>query len=131
MIIEAFPEGAEQPYDDRYLPLHIHCEENKQELTDETAHLLIEAFPEVLRIEGNYGKLALHCCESQSTAVVRVVLEAFPEGAEQPDDDGYLPLRIHCEENKQDPTGEIAQLLIETYPEALRIEGKYGRLPLH
>ena len=57
-----------------------------------------------------------------------MVLEAFPEGAEQPDDDGHLPLHIHCEEKKQDPTGKTAQLLIEAYPEALRIEGKYGRL---
>ena len=121
MVLEAFLEGAQQPEDDGYLPLNNHCLENKQDPTGETAQLLIEAYPEALRIEGNYGRLFVHCCGSQTTAAVRVVLEAFLEGAQQPEDDGDLPLHNHCLENKQDPTGGTAQLLIEAYPEALRI----------
>ena len=45
-------------------------------------------------------------------AVVRVVLEANPDAAKQPDDEGNLPMHLYCSLNEQDATGEIAHLLL-------------------
>ena len=94
--------------------------------------MLIKTYPEALRIKlkGPDGWLPLHTCIhfNNTMAVIRVVLEAHPEAAKQVDGLGNLPLHLYCAHNEQDDTGEIAKLLIEAYPEALRTKGFEGWL---
>ena len=44
IVLEANPDAAQQPNDKGYLPLHLYCKRNQQDVTGEIAKLLIEAF---------------------------------------------------------------------------------------
>jgi len=63
-----------------------------------------------------------------SAAIVRVLLDAWPEGARTANDAGELPLHVAAGKRGQ---VKVLAALLAAYPEAVRMESKAGHLPLH
>jgi ankyrin repeat protein len=96
--------------------------------------LLIDAFPDSVRNENNYGLMPLHqLCfnnnldEEIAVAILKLLIERCPESVRHATEGGKLP--IHIAASYQSP--EFCRTLIEAYPGSERITNDNGSLPFH
>lgn len=92
----------------RHLPLHLVC----------------------MQTESSGGGPA----ESQTTTkqiedLVDALLEAYPDAANSPDDQGMLPLHLTLANSAQ-PNERILNLLLMAFPTGVDVKDKYGRTPV-
>ena len=102
-------------------------------VTLEIVQLLYDTFPEVLRLQDDDGDLPIHrlCCNNDldyinSLDILRFMLEIDPNLPREVDDRGYLPIHVAV----QYKTNAFCKILIDAYPQSLRIELS-GGLPIH
>jgi len=92
--------------------------------------LLFIAWPDAIRVRDNMGSLAIHnlCLSkgSRGKSILRFMLSIDPTLAREVIAGGYLP--IHCTRGKR---LSFCKILIDAYPESLKVEASDGSLPLH
>lgn len=90
----------------RHLPLHLVCMQSETGSSDNTS-------------------LATRQIED----LIDVLLEAYPDGANSPDDQGMLPLHLTVA-NTSHPNERILNQLLMAYPTGVDVKDKYGRTPV-
>ena len=79
---------------------------------------------------GKYGVPLHWAAWSQAPLdVVAALLKAFPEGAKEKNDYGWLPLHYAAE--KKGPNWEVVATLLKAFPEGAKKKNMYCALPLH
>jgi len=85
------------------------------------------------RVLWRHLPLHLVCMQSDSTDgmedLVDILLEAYPDAASSPDDQGMLPLHLIVA-NSTKPNERVLNLLILCYPTGIDVKDKYGRTPM-
>jgi ankyrin repeat protein len=96
----------------------------------EVVQLLVDAFPQAVRVQGDGGKLPLHlAAEESSLEVVKVLTETWEPALLQKDGIGRLPL--HRFALREDGPLEVLQYLVDKRPLSLQERDIHGELPLH
>ena len=90
----------------RHLPLHLVCMQSETGSSDNTS-------PATRQIED----------------LIDALLEAYPDGANSPDDQGMLPLHLTVA-NASQPNERILNQLLMAYPTGVDVKDKYGRTPV-
>lgn len=94
---------------------------------------ILEKHPRVARIRNKHGMLPLHVFLdlNQNTildvAVVKALVQVYPESVKKEDSDRYTPLHLACLYPWTEP---IVRFLLEEYPRALSIRNNQGNTPL-
>ena len=111
---------------------HQACRNKK--VTLEIVQLLYNIWPGVLHLRDGAGYLPIHwLCnnkdldETVSIDILRFMLHNDPTLAREVDDDDELPIHVAVV-NK---ATTFCKILIDAYPESLRIESSGGMLPIH
>ena len=116
------------------LCLHRACE--NENVTLETVQLLHNTFPEALRLRDDDGQLQLPihwlCMngdldETVSIDILLFMLEIDPALPREVDNDDWLPLHVAV----QYKSTAFCKILIDKYPQSLRVESDDGWLPIH
>ncbi len=109
----------------RHLPLHLVCMQSglnaasSSSLSNENEQ------------SGNKDNKVIHSAiqQRQIEDLIDILLEAYPEGASSPDDQGMLPLHL-CVTNNLNPNDRVINLLLMVNPSAVEVKDKFGRTPL-
>ena len=114
-------------------PLCFHHACKNKKVTLEIVQLLYNTLPGAFRLRDKYNRLPIHClCDNEdlddtnSLDILRFMLEIDPTLPREMVY-GYLPIH-HTVARK---STAFCKLLIEAYPQSLRIESSIGRLPIH
>ena len=106
------------------------CRNNK--VTLEIVQLLYNTLPGALQLRNDYGWLPIHhlCCnkdldDTASLDILRFMLNIDPTLPRELV--GCLPIRLAV----QNKSTTFCKLLVDAYPESLRIESSDGMLPIH
>lgn len=105
------------------LPLHIAAESGDVE----TVQVLLQRWPESLKITSRNGRLPLHFASmSNHVELVRLLLQMWPDSVKAVDNGGGLPLHMAacC------GSLELVQLLLENWPEGLHVVDNDGSTAL-
>lgn len=96
----------------RHLPLHLICMQKEAacSVSDESDVTLVSA-------------------SRQMEHLMDVLLDAYPEGASSPDDQGMLPLHLLLSKAEGEPNERCINLLLASFPNAVDIRDKFGRTP--
>jgi ankyrin repeat protein len=94
--------------------------------------MIIKAFPNDLKTEGNDGNLLLHwaCKRNLPPKVLNILIENFPESIKIDNKDGELPHDM-ASDSKLKIILRAAKLLFQACPEAVKKKGALGLFPLH
>ena len=104
--------------------------------SEEWLRFIYELYPEAIKETDAEGNLPLHVLceryyESKSrNGSVQLLLSKFRGGAKHRNRDGCLPLHMMFRDHKDRHADDI-RLLLRSYPEAVSVADKEGRLPLH
>lgn len=114
------------------LPIHIACSLQTTPLS--LLKILVEMYPQSLSIpDFFFQRIPLHwaCLKTPSNNMrIDYLLEAYPEGAYQTSLNGRLPLHYIFQGGKLLEKKNI-QLLLKYFPDSVRFQDKFDRLPLH
>ena len=96
----------------RHLPLHLICMQKEAacSVTDENVASIVLA-------------------SRQMEHLMDELLDAHPEGASSPDDQGMLPLHLLLSKAEGEPNERCINLLLAAFPHAVDIRDKFGRTP--
>ena len=112
----------------KVLPLHHACTLNP---TAEITETLLKIYPSAAsKRDSLFKRLPLHvaCLNGASSDVIRELLVAFKDGAQDKMKDGQLPLHYACGSGA---TREVVAELLRAYPEGARCQDNNGWLPIH
>mmetsp|Transcript_17044 Transcript_17044/g.23986 ORF Transcript_17044/g.23986 Transcript_17044/m.23986 type:complete len:816 (+) Transcript_17044:43-2490(+) len=93
----------------RHLPLHLVCMQSEAGAAESSQPSSSQA-------------------SRQIEELIDILLDAYPEGASSPDDQGMLPLHLTVANSTQ-PNERIINLLLMAYPTAVEVKDNYGRTP--
>jgi ankyrin repeat protein len=100
----------------------------------DVVHAVLEAYPDgIYWKNGSRAQTLLHfaACHSGRShspkAVVKVLLDAWPEAAHQVDEDQNTALHLAA---AQQAPPDVVQALIDAFPGACQMRGSMNRLPL-
>ena len=132
-LLKYFPGAASAVVGDKgNVALHYAC--GNKNVTLCIIQCLIDAAPDSVRSEDNYGYMPLHyLCynrevgETAAVQILKFLLEKHPEAVRLADNDGDLP--IHLAARTKSP--EFCRLLIDAYPGSEQMPSADGTLPLH
>jgi len=116
------------------LPLHRACAGGA---THDAVAMLLQKYPEAVRVPRINGRLPLHdaCFYSfaQSVPTVNCLIRAYPEATLRPAFDGYLPLHDFCRANVFGHVAVMEKLMmyIPKTKAVLMIKTNDGSLPIH
>jgi hypothetical protein len=96
----------------RHLPLHLIC------MQKEAACSVSDG-----------GDITAVLATRQMEHLMDVLLDAYPEGASSPDDQGMLPLHLLLNKAEGEPNERCINLLLASFPNAVDIRDKFGRTP--
>lgn len=112
-------------------PLHLICKLHNP--PDDIVQALVEAAPDTTAWTDTHGWLPLHhaCANGASPEVIKLLIDAFPEGKLQQDNQKRTPLHFYSTRNNDNPANMAlnAELLSDTGAAELADGG--GMLPLH
>jgi hypothetical protein len=96
----------------RHLPLHLICMQKEAacSVPDES-------------------DVAVVLASRQMEHLMDILLDAYPEGASSPDDQGMLPLHLLLSKAEGEPNERCINLLLASFPHAVDIRDKFGRTP--
>jgi hypothetical protein len=101
-------------------------------LSTQRAKALIRDHMADVKAKDIFMRNALHYALMASGRInlelIRVLVEAYPEGVQECSRFEYLPLHISCSNGA---SAEVLSLLIQYYPDAVKIKDRSGLLPLH
>jgi hypothetical protein len=110
------------------MPLHALLSRESSSIED--ALIMIEKHPAALEHQGSTGLLIRFECSNQCRlAVISKCIQLHPKSLAVSCDQGCLPL--HNIVSNHTSSFDVALLLIEKYPVALRHQNLKGQLPLH
>jgi len=113
-ILREINEGGELP---------IHHEDAFE--SSAICKILIDAYPESLRVRTNNGELPIHkACRFGEVDTILYMLKLYPESIRVRTNNGSLPIHIACKR-------VACKILIDAYPESLRARTNNGELPIH
>jgi hypothetical protein len=125
--IELYPEALHVTAKDDALPLHLLLLNYLAFMAD--VLLMIEKYPEALRcgVRQYYSdarRLPIHleCKNSCRPAILSKCIELYPESLAEASEEAYLPLHLLL--SNPVSSVEMALLMIERYPEALKLKTK-------
>lgn len=95
----------------RHLPLHLVCMQSESSSADSP------------------GATGSSQSIRQIEDLVDILLEAYPDAANSPDDQGLLPIHLIVANSPQ-PNERILNLLLMAYPTGVDVKDKYGRTPV-
>ena len=108
---------------------------NKNVVTLGIVQLLHNTLPEALRLRDDFGDLPIHhlCLnkdldETVAVDILRFMLEVDPNLVRGVGYAGHLPIYDAVQANK---SSAFCNIIIDAYPESLRIAAGDGRLPIH
>jgi ankyrin repeat protein len=132
-LVALHPRGASIQDRQGKLPLHLACEIGK-EWNEGGLEDLYEAFPEALQqVEDNERHwYALHMAVNNvrsSPALIRKLVELYPEAAAHADGQGHYPLHLACGSGRC--WNDCLGLLFEACPFALSAADASGMTPFH
>jgi hypothetical protein len=84
------------------------------------------------RVLWRHLPLHLVCMQSDASGMeelVDILLDAYPDAASSPDDQGMLPLHLTVA-NSAKPNERLLNLLLMAYPTGVDVKDKYGRTPV-
>lgn len=146
VLLQAFPEGVQEPNNNGELPLHLACQSLEHCPILEMVAILLDAFPQGAAIKDYHGNLPIHSlCNSlfllseQSAqdrsadciAVFKRIVEAYPESLETAAQGGELPLHMLCQHHMSSVIPELINLLVATRPDSVLKGDPRGNLPVH
>ena len=112
----------------------LSCLCGNENVTLAIVQLLYNTLPGALRLSDNYGDLPIHnLCdnkdldETASIDILQFMLSIDPTLPREVVDDGCLPIHVAAEYKST----TFCKILIDTYPESLRVASSDGRLPIH
>ena len=109
----------------RHLPLHLVCMQSGLNAASSTS------LSNENEQAGKKDNKLIHSAiqQRQIEDLIDILLEAYPEGASSPDDQGMLPLHL-CVTNNLNPNDRVINLLLMINPSAVEVKDKFGRTPL-
>lgn len=135
LLISTFPEALLTPDSQKIFPLHraiAHPEKN-----EDVIKLIIDICPQTSTLKNHHGKLPIHVAFKYCAmpTIVMIILDSNPKAARTLDDqnNSYL-LHYFCSNSSVGDFKfflEISMKLIELCPNAVRIQDRFGNLPLH
>mmetsp|Transcript_5407 Transcript_5407/g.7815 ORF Transcript_5407/g.7815 Transcript_5407/m.7815 type:complete len:892 (+) Transcript_5407:119-2794(+) len=96
----------------RHLPLHLVCMQSENGGTDNQPHSVPSHAQNTRQIE----------------ELIDILLEAYPDAASSPDDQGMLPL--HLAVTSSTVNARTIHLLLMAYPNGVSCKNKFGRTPI-
>jgi len=114
-------------------PLHVACQSKNVNLA--IVELIFNAWPESIRMRDHSDWLPIHdLChygnvdDADALAILQFMLDADPNLPKvRTDEGGYLPIHLAADEMSI----EFCKVLIDVYPESLRVGTDHGSLPIH
>jgi hypothetical protein len=127
--IELYPESLTRDDILGYLPLHLVFLNESSSI--ELALTIIEKYPAALkhRTLDDYLPLHIECERLCRSVLILACIEIYPETLAVADAKGNLPLNKLL--MNEASSIDLALLMLEKYPAALKHRNKYGFLPLH
>jgi ankyrin repeat protein len=112
------------------IPLHCAVAEG---CGSETIRVMVEAFPESVRIADNKGQVALHHASGNGCDpdLVEYLLQQWPDAIYIADNNGMLPLHRACIRRRGRKREAGILRLVQAWSDALQYHDNRGRLPLH
>lgn len=92
--------GADEEDFQVVTPLHVACW--NENTTLDIVQVLIEAFPESVRMQSVDGGMPLHylcygdCDGADALSIFELLLEKYPEAVAHPTQEGMLPIHLAC-----------------------------------
>jgi len=134
-VIMNDPEGLKATDKKGRLPLHIAV--SKQTVRLDIVRLLLQYFEDAASVSDRFwGALPLHYCvhrDPDTTAglreLVRLIVDAFPEGVMCRDGAGFLP--IHRAANRRHLDSDVIRILLECDAAVAVVPTTNGNLALH
>lgn len=112
-------------------PLHLMCKLYHPPV--DVIATMVEAAPEIVSWTDSHGWLPLHhaCANGADPEVMKVLIEAYPDGKTTQDNQKRTPLHFYATRNSDNPAlmTENAILLSDTF--AAELTDKAGMLPMH
>jgi len=118
-------------------PLHLACENERMTLS--LVQLLISSWPEAIRMTGSNGWLPIHVLchrrkleDTAAISILRFMLSIDSTVVRERGSQDFLP--IHYAVGYGNKSFEFCKVLINTYPESLRVAGRIqydNLLPIH
>ena len=142
-LLQRYPAAVSHKDDTGAIPLH-YIARNSQ-CPFENLKLLGDTYPEGLRQQDNSGDLPLHCAiphghskarqksvsigrmMGRSFQAVKDLLDSYPNGSTQKNNDGFLPVHLAVQQGCMD----VLKLLVEYNQVGLEVRDNAGNLPLH
>ena len=98
--------------------------------------ILIDAYPESLRVRTNNGELPIHkacrLCRFGEVDTILYMLELYPESIRVRTNNGSLPIHIACKYAAcKYGNVDCIQYMLELYPQSINETNGYGNLPIH
>lgn len=115
-LIDAHPDSVkEHTAHFGWLPLHY-----VERASAEVVQLLLQKHPEAAKVKDSKGKLPLHWAmeHTVSTAVIKHLVEAYPDGVLQEDNHGRTPYKLGQDYHDE----EAVKVLVQAKPEIKGIE---------
>jgi len=134
-LYERYPQAVREKNKRDFYPLHCACFPYhkpgggfRQSRSVETILLLIEAFPEALKVSCQQGIPFQLVCESNASAqVVRALGDVYPIGLRTKKFRDY-PIHMACESSE---SLEVIKYILDSEPAMIRMQGASDQLPLH
>lgn len=131
-IMKLYPASAKLERTGNSQKTLMHRIASRSSTLPETIRLVHAADPRCIESQDAMGALPLHHATHAvppSIAVIRTLLQLYPDGARIADKAGYLPL--HWAVNSANAKVEIVRLLLKAYPDGAKKACNGGSLPLH
>ena len=130
-LIDSEPSSIRMISSQQMTPLHLACK-NKC-ITLEIVHLLFNRWPEAIGLHDDNGFLPIHelCYNTKlddiaSNDILRFMI-MDPTLLRERDAEGYLPIHIAVSQK----SFAFCKILIDEYPESVKIDDDGGYLPIH
>lgn len=130
VLLKMNPQSVAVTNNDGELPIHWAVGSKSPKF----CKVLIDAYPESVRIEGSGGMLLIHnaCCGGRRVDTVKCLLELYPESVNVQDTDGFLPIHRAAQSMAGEDKAEIISFLLSKYPDGVeKATAGGGSLPLH
>ena len=126
-LLEAYPQGACSPDQDRWIPLHC---ASFYGASEQVIRSLLQAYEKGAQCVDDEGRTALSysCLKAADDSVVMALLSAFPKGAMVRDTENRLPLHQACSKGASE---KVVSALLKVAPKAAQAKDSQGRLALH
>jgi len=112
-------------------PLHLMCKLHHPPV--DVIAAVVEAAPEIVAWTDSHGWLPLHhaCANGANPEVMKVLIDAYPQGKLAQDNQQRTPLHFYATRNSDNPTAMTENALLLTDSGAAELTDKGGMLPMH